>query len=160
MQHTFITVVFDYNDDISFSSCLLLKLNIKGKYWQLNGRPFEVVQDTSGWISVSISVVTCISEYSLSHLITRLPPCTDTWERARRTRDVSPTLNQATIIELHPSSTYNIRMFAKNHIGDSEPSNELTVTTDEAGKKLLLAPCFATGYYFIILWECLFAFIT
>lgn len=25
-------------------------------------------------------------------------------------------------------------MFAKNHIGDSEPSNELTVTTDEAGK--------------------------
>uniref|UniRef100_A0A672NFA0 Cell adhesion molecule DSCAM n=1 Tax=Sinocyclocheilus grahami TaxID=75366 RepID=A0A672NFA0_SINGR len=58
---------------------------------------------------------------------------TETWERARRTRDVSPTLYQATIIELHPSSTYNIRMFAKNHIGDSEPSNELTVTTDEAG---------------------------
>uniref|UniRef100_A0A672NF94 Cell adhesion molecule DSCAM n=1 Tax=Sinocyclocheilus grahami TaxID=75366 RepID=A0A672NF94_SINGR len=57
---------------------------------------------------------------------------TETWERARRTRDVSPTLYQATIIELHPSSTYNIRMFAKNHIGDSEPSNELTVTTDEA----------------------------
>uniref|UniRef100_A0A4W4FCD7 Cell adhesion molecule DSCAM n=1 Tax=Electrophorus electricus TaxID=8005 RepID=A0A4W4FCD7_ELEEL len=55
-----------------------------------------------------------------------------TWEKARRTRDVSPTLNLATIIELHPSSTYNIRMFAKNHIGDSEPSNELTVTTDEA----------------------------
>lgn len=59
---------------------------------------------------------------------------TATWERARRTRDVSPTLNLATIIELHPSSTYNIRMFAKNHIGDSEPSNELTVTTDEAGE--------------------------
>lgn len=32
MQHTLITVVFDYNDDISFSSCLLLKPNIKGKY--------------------------------------------------------------------------------------------------------------------------------
>ncbi|XP_051972483.1 cell adhesion molecule DSCAM-like isoform X1 [Xyrauchen texanus] len=57
---------------------------------------------------------------------------TETWERARRTRDVSPTLNQATIIELHPSSTYNIRIFAKNQIGDSEPSNELTITTDEA----------------------------
>ncbi|XP_030648150.1 Down syndrome cell adhesion molecule a [Chanos chanos] len=54
------------------------------------------------------------------------------WEKARRTRDVSPTLNQATIIELHPSSTYNIRMFAKNSIGDSDASNELTVTTDEA----------------------------
>lgn len=69
-----------------------------------------------------------------SQPVASLSPCTDSWERARRTRDVSPTLNQATIIELHPSSTYNIRMFAKNHIGDSEPSNELTVTTDEAGE--------------------------
>ena len=48
---------------------------------------------------------------------------------------MSPQLNQATIIDLHPSSTYNIRMFAKNLIGKSEPSNELTITTDEAGKK-------------------------
>ncbi|MGH0184642.1 UNVERIFIED_CONTAM: hypothetical protein FKN15_015969 [Acipenser sinensis] len=46
--------------------------------------------------------------------------------------DVSPQLNQATIIDLHPSSTYNIRMYAKNRIGKSEASNELTITTDEA----------------------------
>ncbi|CAB1352566.1 unnamed protein product, partial [Coregonus sp. 'balchen'] len=39
------------------------------------------------------------------------------WETAQRTKDVSPQLNQATIIDLHPSSTYSIRMFAKNHIG-------------------------------------------
>lgn len=52
---------------------------------------------------------------------------------AQRTKDVSPQLNQATIIDLHPSSTYSIRMFAKNHIGKSEASNELTITTDEAG---------------------------
>ncbi|KAJ8394703.1 hypothetical protein AAFF_G00043030 [Aldrovandia affinis] len=54
------------------------------------------------------------------------------WEIVQRTKDVSPQLNQATIIDLHPSSTYNIRMFAKNHIGKSEASNELTITTDEA----------------------------
>uniref|UniRef100_A0A4W5LN73 Cell adhesion molecule DSCAM n=1 Tax=Hucho hucho TaxID=62062 RepID=A0A4W5LN73_9TELE len=54
------------------------------------------------------------------------------WETAQRTKDVSPQLNQATIIDLHPSSTYSIRMFAKNHIGKSEASNELTITTDEA----------------------------
>ncbi|KAL4657330.1 hypothetical protein GN956_G4875 [Arapaima gigas] len=54
------------------------------------------------------------------------------WETAQKTKDVSPQLNQATIIDLHPSSTYNIRMFAKNHIGKSEASNELTITTDEA----------------------------
>lgn len=46
---------------------------------------------------------------------------------------MSPQLNQATIIDLHPSSTYNIRMVAKNIIGNSNPSNELTITTDEAG---------------------------
>ncbi|XP_062341475.1 Down syndrome cell adhesion molecule a isoform X5 [Osmerus eperlanus] len=54
------------------------------------------------------------------------------WDTAQKTKDVSPQLNQATIIDLHPSSTYNIRMFAKNLIGKSEPSNELTITTDEA----------------------------
>lgn len=47
---------------------------------------------------------------------------------------MSPQLNQATIIDLHPSSTYNIRMVAKNIIGNSNPSNELTITTDEAGQ--------------------------
>lgn len=58
---------------------------------------------------------------------------TDSWDSVQRTRDVSPQLNQATIIDLHPSSTYNIRMYAKNRIGKSEASNELTITTDEAG---------------------------
>ncbi|XP_054146004.1 cell adhesion molecule DSCAM isoform X3 [Melozone crissalis] len=56
----------------------------------------------------------------------------DSWDSVQRTRDVSPQLNQATIIDLHPSSTYNIRMYAKNRIGKSEASNELTITTDEA----------------------------
>ncbi|RMC06167.1 hypothetical protein DUI87_15597 [Hirundo rustica rustica] len=56
----------------------------------------------------------------------------NSWDSVQRTRDVSPQLNQATIIDLHPSSTYNIRMYAKNRIGKSEASNELTITTDEA----------------------------
>lgn len=62
------------------------------------------------------------------------PPSAASWDTAQKTKDVSPQLNQATIIDLHPSSTYNIRMFAKNLIGKSEASNELTITTDEAGK--------------------------
>ena len=61
-------------------------------------------------------------------------PSTASWDTAQKTKDVSPQLNQATIIDLHPSSTYNIRMFAKNLIGKSEASNELTITTDEAGE--------------------------
>ncbi|KAA8586482.1 hypothetical protein FQN60_000318 [Etheostoma spectabile] len=32
------------------------------------------------------------------------------WDTAQKTKDVSPQLNQATIIDLHPSSTYNIRI--------------------------------------------------
>ncbi|XP_075449826.1 cell adhesion molecule DSCAM isoform X2 [Ascaphus truei] len=56
----------------------------------------------------------------------------DSWDSVQRTKDVSPQLNQATIIDLHPSSTYNIRMYAKNRIGKSEASNELTITTEEA----------------------------
>lgn len=65
-------------------------------------------------------------------------PSTASWDTAQKTKDVSPQLNQATIIDLHPSSTYNIRMFAKNLIGKSEASNELTITTDEAGEKELI----------------------
>lgn len=65
-------------------------------------------------------------------------PSTASWDTAQKTKDVSPQLNQATIIDLHPSSTYNIRMFAKNLIGKSEASNELTITTDEAGENELL----------------------
>lgn len=65
------------------------------------------------------------------------PPSTASWDTAQKTKDVSPQLNQATIIDLHPSSTYNIRMFAKNLIGKSEASNELTITTDEAGKNTI-----------------------
>lgn len=61
-------------------------------------------------------------------------PSAASWDTAQKTKDVSPQLNQATIIDLHPSSTYNIRMFAKNLIGKSEASNELTITTDEAGE--------------------------
>lgn len=65
-------------------------------------------------------------------------PSTASWDTAQKTKDVSPQLNQATIIDLHPSSTYNIRMFAKNLIGKSEASNELTITTDEAGESTLM----------------------
>ncbi|XP_028817539.1 Down syndrome cell adhesion molecule homolog isoform X1 [Denticeps clupeoides] len=54
------------------------------------------------------------------------------WSSAITTKNISPSLYQATIIDLHPSSTYNIRMIAKNRINSSAPSNELTITTDEA----------------------------
>lgn len=73
--------------------------------------------------------------------VTCLCPSPASWETAQKTKDVSPQLNQATIIDLHPSSTYNIRMFAKNLIGKSEASNELTITTDEAGQNSTLLAC-------------------
>jgi hypothetical protein len=64
----------------------------------------------------------------------------DSWDSAQRTKDVSPQLNSATIIDIHPSSTYSIRMYAKNRIGKSEPSNEITITADEAGRWHRLEP--------------------
>lgn len=69
---------------------------------------------------------------ALSHTLYFSALLEASWASSQMTKDVSPQLNQATIIELHPASTYNIRMFAKNQIGESRPSNELTITTDEA----------------------------
>lgn len=69
----------------------------------------------------------------LTHSVSVFSTLPASWLSAQVTKDVSPQLNQATIIDLHPSSTYSIRMVAKNIIGNSNPSNELTITTDEAG---------------------------
>nr|XP_019943654.1 PREDICTED: Down syndrome cell adhesion molecule-like protein 1 [Paralichthys olivaceus] len=57
---------------------------------------------------------------------------TDTWELKHATRNISPTNNQANIVDLHPASVYSIRMYSYNAIGKSEASKELTISTEEA----------------------------
>ncbi|KAM5132148.1 cell adhesion molecule DSCAML1 [Mantella aurantiaca] len=56
----------------------------------------------------------------------------DTWEFKQSTRNISPSINQANIVDLHPASVYSIRMYSFNKIGRSEPSKELTISTEEA----------------------------
>ncbi|NXM31867.1 DSCL1 protein, partial [Oxyruncus cristatus] len=58
------------------------------------------------------------------------PP--DSWDFKQSTRNISPTINQANIVDLHPASVYSIRMYSFNKIGRSEPSKELTISTEEA----------------------------
>lgn len=65
----------------------------------------------------------------------RVPPA-DSWDFKQSTRNISPTINQANIVDLHPASVYSIRMYSFNKIGRSEPSKELTVSTEEAGELL------------------------
>uniref|UniRef100_UPI0037E86A05 cell adhesion molecule DSCAM-like isoform X3 n=1 Tax=Semicossyphus pulcher TaxID=241346 RepID=UPI0037E86A05 len=54
------------------------------------------------------------------------------WDTAVRTEVYNPELTQLTLVDLRPAKTYNLRMFAVNDVGMSEPSNVLTVTTKEA----------------------------
>ncbi|XP_063167095.1 cell adhesion molecule DSCAML1 [Candoia aspera] len=56
----------------------------------------------------------------------------DSWDFKQSTRNISPTINQANIVDLHPASVYSIRMFSFNKIGRSEPSKDLTISTEEA----------------------------
>uniref|UniRef100_A0A8C4YVH8 Down syndrome cell adhesion molecule like 1 n=1 Tax=Gadus morhua TaxID=8049 RepID=A0A8C4YVH8_GADMO len=56
----------------------------------------------------------------------------DTWDHMYTTRNISPTNNQANIVELHPACVYSIRMYSYNKIGRSSPSKELTISTEEA----------------------------
>nr|XP_009668393.1 PREDICTED: Down syndrome cell adhesion molecule-like protein 1 homolog [Struthio camelus australis] len=53
----------------------------------------------------------------------------DSWDFKQSTRNISPTINQANIVDLHPASVYSIRMYSFNKIGRSEPSKELTIST-------------------------------
>ncbi|NXG16602.1 DSCL1 protein, partial [Grallaria varia] len=59
-------------------------------------------------------------------------PLPDSWDFKQSTRNISPTINQANIVDLHPASVYSIRMYSFNKIGRSEPSKELTISTEEA----------------------------
>lgn len=61
------------------------------------------------------------------------PAFPDSWDFKQSTRNISPTINQANIVDLHPASVYSIRMYSFNKIGRSEPSKELTISTEEAG---------------------------
>ncbi|CAL9706811.1 unnamed protein product [Knipowitschia caucasica] len=54
------------------------------------------------------------------------------WDNAIKTELHDPSLTQVTLVDLRPAKTYNLRMFAVNSVGISEPSNVLSVTTKEA----------------------------
>lgn len=54
------------------------------------------------------------------------------WDTAVTTDMPNPELTQVTLVDLRPSKTYNLRMFAINSVGMSDSSNVITVTTKEA----------------------------
>ncbi|KAF7668701.1 hypothetical protein LDENG_00294720 [Lucifuga dentata] len=54
------------------------------------------------------------------------------WDTAVRTEGLNPELTEATLVDLRPAKSYNLRMFAINSVGMSESSNVLTITTKEA----------------------------
>lgn len=56
------------------------------------------------------------------------------WDTAKRTEVPNPksSLNQLSVMDLHPAKTYHVRMFAANNVGQSDASNVLTVRTSEA----------------------------
>ncbi|XP_015784401.1 Down syndrome cell adhesion molecule [Tetranychus urticae] len=53
-----------------------------------------------------------------------------TWSKASTT-EIDGTATQVFINDLKPLTNYDIRMFAVNNIGKSEPSKVITITTDE-----------------------------
>ncbi|XP_061901884.1 cell adhesion molecule DSCAML1-like isoform X2 [Entelurus aequoreus] len=56
----------------------------------------------------------------------------DLWDAAVTTEVSNPDLTRVTLVDLQPARNYNLRMFAINSVGMSEPSNVLKVTTKEA----------------------------
>ena len=58
----------------------------------------------------------------------------DSWTSASRT-SISPQLTRASLSDLHPFTTYSLRLFTLNTVGASPASNTLTVTTGEEGNR-------------------------
>uniref|UniRef100_A0A3Q2DC80 Uncharacterized protein n=1 Tax=Cyprinodon variegatus TaxID=28743 RepID=A0A3Q2DC80_CYPVA len=63
---------------------------------------------------------------------------TDPWSSAIRSWVKS---TDATVVNLRPATTYNLRLFAVNSVGTSDASNVLTFTTKEAGKMIQWHEC-------------------
>lgn len=42
--------------------------------------------------------------------------------------------NMAGVLDLRPATTYHLRIVARNEIGDSEPSDTVTIITAEEGE--------------------------
>lgn len=85
------------------------------------------------------------------------PVLSDSWELKHATRNISPTNNQANIVDLHPASVYSIRMYSYNAIGKSEASKELTISTEEARKSFdstafYLRECRQIFYFLLVVW--------
>ncbi|NXX05195.1 DSCL1 protein, partial [Larus smithsonianus] len=73
-----------------------------------------------------------LQDWGVDPLPVSLHAFPDSWDFKQSTRNISPTINQANIVDLHPASVYSIRMYSFNKIGRSEPSKELTISTEEA----------------------------
>ncbi|XP_075908015.1 cell adhesion molecule DSCAM-like isoform X2 [Petromyzon marinus] len=54
------------------------------------------------------------------------------WERSQQTSGISPEISLATVIDLHPATSYRLRVAARNHIGRGDASSEILATTQEA----------------------------
>lgn len=74
------------------------------------------------------------------------------------TRNISPTNNQANIVELHPACVYSIRMYSYNKIGRSLPSKELTISTEEARKFGPAEPTGSIGFSQCVLFKAVWGF--
>ena len=52
---------------------------------------------------------------------------------------VPSSFTSASVVDLHPGTTYIIRVFATNKVGSSAVSSVITTSTDEEGKKKMLS---------------------
>ncbi|NXD29845.1 DSCL1 protein, partial [Spelaeornis formosus] len=116
---------------------VLHRPGLRGSRWVLEGR-----RGGRGGAQKVPGDLTCLSMVpSAPWILDRIRALTllphsaalpDSWDFKQSTRNISPTINQANIVDLHPASVYSIRMYSFNKIGRSEPSKELTISTEEA----------------------------
>lgn len=63
---------------------------------------------------------------------------TGNWENDGERMMVPGNQNMAAVLDLRPATTYHLRIVARNEIGDSDPSDIVTIITAEEGKPFSL----------------------
>ena len=67
-------------------------------------------------------------------------PFAENWEDHGERNIVPGSENMATVHSLRPATTYHLRIIARNNLGDSDPSDTVTIITAEEGEEGLQLP--------------------
>ncbi|PSN53675.1 Down syndrome cell adhesion molecule-like protein Dscam2 [Blattella germanica] len=102
----------------------------EGSFVELQGR-IRVLERSSRRIIVTWIPPVLDGNSPIMRYVVRFSPSQDSWQGPKQEVIINGSESKVTLEDLHPATTYNIRVVAENTLGPGAASQELRVRTDE-----------------------------